>query len=318
MCATNGSDTALSVMARLRRSRYRCMPLLPVILSTQISTRASPSAAPAAHRHTTQSRRARSSPAEQFWWACGAPTRHLHRRRTAGVVDLGQHREARQQQGATTYIVKWRTPDEQHRARGGFATKRAAEAYKTEVESALLKGLEFEPSAGKVTFREAALEWLDSRHDLKATSLAGHRAALAPAATRHGDGKTLGVDAVFGGYPLNKITRPYINAWCRRWSLPASSLPPCGMRTSWCGWCWRRLWRMGGWRATPPTTSSSRARRRPRAGLPASLTTLLSSSRRLRFPRSSPRRPGPTTCTCTSRRGRVYVPQSCAVCRWGM
>jgi integrase len=39
---------------------------------------------------------------------------------------------------------------------------------------------------------------------------------LAPAATRRGDGKTLGIDAVFGGYPLNKITRPYISAWVQR------------------------------------------------------------------------------------------------------
>ena len=118
--------------------------------------------------------------------------------------------------GRATYIVKWRTPDDQHRTRGGFATKRAAEAYKTEVESALLKGLAFDPSAGKVTFREVAREWLESRHDLKVTTHAGHRAALAPAATRRGDGKTLGIDAVFGGYPLNKITRPYINAWVQK------------------------------------------------------------------------------------------------------
>ena len=118
--------------------------------------------------------------------------------------------------GATTYIVKWRTPDDQHRTRGGFQTKKAADAYKTEVESALLKGLAFDPTAGKVTFREVAQEWLDSRHDLKVTTLGGHRAALAPAATRRGDGKTLGIDAVFGGYPLNKITRPYISAWVQK------------------------------------------------------------------------------------------------------
>lgn len=118
--------------------------------------------------------------------------------------------------GAPAYIVKWRTPDDQHRTRGGFATKRAAEAYKTEVEAALLKGLAFDPSAGKVTFREVAQEWLESRHDLKVTTLAGHRAALAPAATRRGDGKILGIDAVFGGYPLNKITRPYISAWVQK------------------------------------------------------------------------------------------------------
>lgn len=48
------------------------------------------------------------------------------------------------------------------------------------------------------------------------TTLAGYRAALAPAAQRRGDGKTLGIDAVFGGYPLNRITRTYIQDWVQQ------------------------------------------------------------------------------------------------------
>jgi integrase len=119
--------------------------------------------------------------------------------------------------GATVYIVKWREGDGRHRTKGGFTTKKAAETYATEAESALIKGLVFDPNAGKLLFREAAQHWLESRKaDLKETTWGGHKYALAPASERTGDGKTLGIDAVFGGYPLNKITRPYIQAWIQQ------------------------------------------------------------------------------------------------------
>jgi integrase len=119
--------------------------------------------------------------------------------------------------GATTYIVKWREPDGSHRTKGGFSTKRAAEAYATKAEASLLAGLTFDPNAGKVLFRDEAQAWLASRKaDLKETTWAGYRGALVPAAQRRGDGKTLGIDAVFGGYPLNKITRAYIQTWVQK------------------------------------------------------------------------------------------------------
>ncbi|GAS89383.1 tyrosine-type recombinase/integrase [Mycolicibacterium brisbanense] len=118
--------------------------------------------------------------------------------------------------GQTVYVVKWRTPDGKDRSKGGFRTKKAADAYATRQAEAKLRGVEFDPSTGGTTFREVAQGWLASRHDLKPTTLEGHRYALAPAASRRGDGKTLGIDAVFGGYPLNKITRTYISDWVQR------------------------------------------------------------------------------------------------------
>ncbi|ORB53678.1 tyrosine-type recombinase/integrase [Mycobacterium persicum] len=118
--------------------------------------------------------------------------------------------------GATTYVVKWRTPDGKDRSKGGFTTRKAANAYGTKVENAALHGLVFDPNAGKVLFRDAAAIWLDSRKADTRNNAENHRYALAPAATRRGDGKTLGIDAVFGGYPLNKITREYIQAWVNR------------------------------------------------------------------------------------------------------
>jgi hypothetical protein len=51
------------------------------------------------------------------------------------------------QSGATAYIVKWKTPDGKHRTRGGFRTRKAANAYATRVEAGLLRGDDYDPKA---------------------------------------------------------------------------------------------------------------------------------------------------------------------------
>lgn len=112
-----------------------------------------------------------------------------------------------------TYVVKWRTPDGTDRSKGGFATKRRAEAYATKLENGKLVGIEYDPKSGEIPFREAAAIWLQSRHDLKPRTLAGHREMLAPKATRRGQMAKLGIDAVFGGYPVNAITRELLSSW---------------------------------------------------------------------------------------------------------
>ncbi|MDC8971485.1 tyrosine-type recombinase/integrase [Mycobacterium marinum] len=76
--------------------------------------------------------------------------------------------------------------------------------------------------------RHAATIWLESRKADTRNNAENHRYALAPATTRRGDGKTLGIDAVFGGYPLNKITREYIQAWVN--SLTAAGKKPSTVR----------------------------------------------------------------------------------------
>lgn len=118
--------------------------------------------------------------------------------------------------GSAAYIVKWKDPDGKHQTKGGFRTRKAAEDYATETADKIRRGVYFDPKAGRMLFRDAAQLWLASRHDLKPTTKAGHEAALASASTRRGDGKTLGIDAVFGGYPLNKITRDQISAWVQK------------------------------------------------------------------------------------------------------
>jgi hypothetical protein len=112
--------------------------------------------------------------------------------------------------------VKWKDPDGKHQTKGGFRARKAAEDFATETADRIRRGVYFDPKAGRMLFRDAARLWLASRHDLKVTTKAGYEAALAPAITRRGDGKTLGIDAVFGGYPLNKITREQISTWVRK------------------------------------------------------------------------------------------------------
>jgi integrase len=118
--------------------------------------------------------------------------------------------------GTTTYVVRWYAPDGKESTKGGFRTRKAAHAYATKVDHGLLQGNDYDPSKGSIIFREAAQLWLASRHDLKATTRAGHEAAFAPASSRRGDAKTLGIDAVFGRYPLNTIKREHISDWVQK------------------------------------------------------------------------------------------------------
>ncbi|UQC06987.2 tyrosine-type recombinase/integrase [Mycobacterium intracellulare] len=118
--------------------------------------------------------------------------------------------------GTTTYVVRWYTPDGTERTKGGFRTRKDAKAFAAKADAETLTGMDFDPGKGKMLFRDAAAIWLESRKADTRNNAENHRYALAPAATRRGDGKTLGIDAVFGGYPLNKITREYIQAWVNR------------------------------------------------------------------------------------------------------
>ena len=134
--------------------------------------------------------------------------------------------------GRPVYIVKWRTPDGQDRSKGGFATKRAAEAYGIKQAEAKLRGVLFDPKEGGITFREYAQKWLESRQDLKPTVLAGHRDALAPnnGSARHKRLRHLRIDDVFGGYPLNKVTRDYVQDWVNR--MAAEGKAPSTVRNA--------------------------------------------------------------------------------------
>jgi integrase len=118
--------------------------------------------------------------------------------------------------GTTTYVVRWYTADGSERTKGGFRTRKDAKGFAAKADAETLTGMDFDPGKGKLLFRDAAAIWLESRKADTRNNAENHRYALAPAHARRGDGKTLGIDAVFGGYPLNKITREYIQAWVNR------------------------------------------------------------------------------------------------------
>lgn len=118
--------------------------------------------------------------------------------------------------GTITYVVRWYAPDGIERSKGGFRTRKDAKAFAAKADAEALTGMDFDPGKGKMLFRDAAAIWLESRTADTRNNAENHRYALAPAANRRGDGKTLGIDAVFGGYPLNKITREYTQAWVNR------------------------------------------------------------------------------------------------------
>lgn len=130
--------------------------------------------------------------------------------------------------GETRYRVKYRSADGTDRTKRGFKTLKAARAFKAARQNDLRLGVEYDPNAGKVLFRDVAAEWLESRADLKVTTLAGHRAAFAPKEKRRADGRTLGIDAVFGNYPIGAITRDTIQVWVNQ--LTAAGKKPSTVR----------------------------------------------------------------------------------------
>ena len=110
--------------------------------------------------------------------------------------------------GTPTYVVKWRTPDGHDRTQGWLPTRKAAHAYATKQSRRQAARQRLRPAVGALPFRVAAQAWLASRHDLKPTTLAGYRYALAPATSaRRAQRQRLSIDATFGGYPFNAITR---------------------------------------------------------------------------------------------------------------
>lgn len=135
--------------------------------------------------------------------------------------------------GSTTYVARWYSADGREHSKRGFKTKKAAEAFETEANYRKQHGVVFDPARGAITFREAGRAWLDSRQgDLKPSTFDGYRYALADTAKRRGDMRQLGIDAVFGGYPVNTISREDIQAWVQR-MLDAGKKPSTVRHAFW-------------------------------------------------------------------------------------
>lgn len=111
------------------------------------------------------------------------------------------------------WYARWRDADGKQHSKSEFRTRKAALAYGVKMEDDAQRGLTFDPQAGRTLFRDAAAMWLGSRADLKPRTLHEYGQMIAPAAERRGDMRKLGLDAVFGGYPVNKITRTRVVDW---------------------------------------------------------------------------------------------------------
>jgi integrase len=123
--------------------------------------------------------------------------------------------------GTVTYVVRWQNADGSEHSKGGFRTRKAAQDWAAiEVEPKRRRGIHVDPNAGKVLFRDAAAAWLESRHDLKATTRAAYTGALAPTSEhtvkRHKRLAKLRIDNNFGDYPINAIRRDDISDWIAR------------------------------------------------------------------------------------------------------
>jgi len=114
--------------------------------------------------------------------------------------------------GKPVYLVKYRTPDGRSRTKGGFVTRKSAEAYANTVNFNTARGAVFDPRSGMVHFRVAAGDWLASRHDLKERTRAEYAHALAPRKRRSATA-SWGIDETWGAFPINKMTRAGISEW---------------------------------------------------------------------------------------------------------
>ena len=80
--------------------------------------------------------------------------------------------------GATLYRVRYRTPGRGQTDKRGFRTKRDAQVFADQIEVDKRRGLYVAPSDGRVKFGDLARAWLDSKHNLKASTRARYDITL--------------------------------------------------------------------------------------------------------------------------------------------
>ena len=73
--------------------------------------------------------------------------------------------------GGRRYRVRYRKPDHSQTDKRGFRTKREAELFLASVEVAKSTGLYIDPTRARVTLADWMTAWLDSRSDLRASTL---------------------------------------------------------------------------------------------------------------------------------------------------
>jgi integrase len=100
-----------------------------------------------------------------------------------------------------TYRVTWRDPTGRQRAKN-FRTKKAARAFKTQIESALDRGVYVDPHAGaRILVRDQAVRWLAGRTVEQATAARDESLMRVHVLPRWGD------------WPLSKIDYLGVQEW---------------------------------------------------------------------------------------------------------
>jgi hypothetical protein len=75
------------------------------------------------------------------------------------------------------YRVRYRTPDHRQTDKRGFKTKRDAEQFAASVEVKKARGEFIDPAAGRISIGSLGEQWLNSRSDLKASTVYVYRSA---------------------------------------------------------------------------------------------------------------------------------------------
>jgi len=115
--------------------------------------------------------------------------------------------------GAARYEIRWRpAPGQAERSRR-FASLETARAFKAQTEAAQTRGVVYNPTGGRVTFRRYAEQWLEGRPLAETT-----RDNYAETLERH-------VYPTFAGTPIGKLTADEIRRWHR---------PPAGAHSVHC------------------------------------------------------------------------------------
>ena len=108
--------------------------------------------------------------------------------------------------------VRYRTPDGKQTMERGFKTKRDATLWMNNLEVAKSKGEYVSTTAGRVTFADISERWLDSRIDLKPSTLSNYRHCL----DKH-------VLPQWGNRQIASISKPQVEAWVKLMSKEGTS-----------------------------------------------------------------------------------------------
>lgn len=108
--------------------------------------------------------------------------------------------------------VRYRTPDGKQTMERGFKAKRDATLWMNNLEVAKSKGEYVSSTAGRVTFADMSERWLDSRIDLKPSTLSNYRHCL----DKH-------VLPQWGNRQIASISKPQVEAWVKLMSKEGMS-----------------------------------------------------------------------------------------------